>query len=692
MNYKVSVVTPFHNVDMDMFANCAKSMRNQTIGFSNVEWIIVVHNCTPGYIDTLHDMFNGCDNVVIKELNNEARTPSSPRNYGTTFATAPYIAYLDGDDSYTWNCLEVAVREAIDTQSQIVWFRRELEKEDPNMIMPMATSLWNNTRKRIIVERGSWDDEKMFSGLFGFATSYMYDLEFLRSNNLTFSETMHFGEDFLFVVQTCSQAERICYLPQHIGYHYFVNGNSMVQNGSKTAEMIIKYSEGFRDLFKTMRSYGIDPQENAQIQCGIIIARFILGSPKLTIDDRRKIKDILGPDVSAMYLLPANKNFDAQSREMMIRMSQDVILNPEDPGSTIMRMTLDGVNEVTAILKQNAETDFGQRYNFKGIKSFEAFQYRIPITDANFYAPLIKLQTNVGEKQVFASVNIKRYYLTSGKQLVPSTPSHSLKFAECLASILKGKNNLLVARSMPIIAKTNDGAEIDTLPSSIVKDYFSLFFYDGGIQQSEISSPIKTFFKQEKGEDNYIDIMIDALGNTDVNQIVSFNTEELLKAFVILENNWQTMLSKMPDNDRKAEVERILSSGFNSPIAKQLWPKIERVVAFGAGELYESCNALKRYTGDIPHNHGFYFTEETIFGKAVSDDSNLFECIQNYNMYELQPISSTDDTKPLLWSQAKTDESYFIVVTNHAGLYRYQTDHIVHLSEITPDSIKFTIY
>ena len=44
MNYKVSVVTPFHNVDMGMFEKCAESMRQQTIGFENVEWIIVVHN------------------------------------------------------------------------------------------------------------------------------------------------------------------------------------------------------------------------------------------------------------------------------------------------------------------------------------------------------------------------------------------------------------------------------------------------------------------------------------------------------------------------------------------------------------------------------------------------------------------------------------------------------------------------
>ena len=35
--YKVSVITPFHNVDMGMFEKCVESMRCQTIGFENIE-------------------------------------------------------------------------------------------------------------------------------------------------------------------------------------------------------------------------------------------------------------------------------------------------------------------------------------------------------------------------------------------------------------------------------------------------------------------------------------------------------------------------------------------------------------------------------------------------------------------------------------------------------------------------------
>ena len=45
--YQVSVITPFHNVDMDMFRRGYKSLQCQSIGFENIQWIVVLHNTKP---------------------------------------------------------------------------------------------------------------------------------------------------------------------------------------------------------------------------------------------------------------------------------------------------------------------------------------------------------------------------------------------------------------------------------------------------------------------------------------------------------------------------------------------------------------------------------------------------------------------------------------------------------------------
>ena len=89
--YKVSVVTPFHNVELGIFEKAYQSMKSQTIGFENIQWIVIAHNCEPHYLPALQEMLGKHDNVIVRGLDNDIHTPSSPRNYGMQFATAPYI-------------------------------------------------------------------------------------------------------------------------------------------------------------------------------------------------------------------------------------------------------------------------------------------------------------------------------------------------------------------------------------------------------------------------------------------------------------------------------------------------------------------------------------------------------------------------------------------------------------------------
>ena len=101
---------------------------------------------------------------------------------------------------------------------------------------------------------------------------------------------------------------------------------------------------------------------------------------------------------------------------------------------------------------------------------------------------------------------------------------------------------------------TNDGAEIDSLQSAIVKDYFSGFFYKGGVQQAHLTSSVQSYFKQDQSDDDYRDLMVDALATKDIDQIVAFTTDELLTAFKTLESCWPQMVNEIADENRKKEI------------------------------------------------------------------------------------------------------------------------------------------
>ena len=92
-----------------------------------------------------------------------------------------------------------------------------------------------------------------------------------------------------------------------------------------------------------------------------------------------------------------------------------------------------------------------------------------------------------------------------------------------------------------------------------------------------------------------------------------------------------------------------------------------------------------------PHNNGYYYTEETIYGRALADDSDLFETFSSGSFHEYLPLGE-HQSATVLSTDTKPGVPYQLVVTNSAGLYRYVTDHIVSIQETEMDKVLFKIY
>lgn len=105
-------------------------MCNQTIGFDNIEWVIILHNCEAKYAKFVKEYAKGHSNVKIHELNDNSISISSPRNYSLQFVTCNYVGFLDGDDWYTPNVLEEALKDAEADQPDVLAFRMEYGLED----------------------------------------------------------------------------------------------------------------------------------------------------------------------------------------------------------------------------------------------------------------------------------------------------------------------------------------------------------------------------------------------------------------------------------------------------------------------------------------------------------------------------------------------------------------------------------
>lgn len=689
--YKVSVVTPFHNVDMGMFQKCAESMRAQTIGFGNVEWIIVVHNCQPHYLPLLTEMFKDDKNVIIKELNNEMRSPASPRNHGMRFVTGPYLGFLDGDDSYTPDCLEVACREIAETQSQVLTFRREYELEKESLHPHTEKVTWNQTEWRIVIDHKDLQMDKMFSGLWPFSTSRLFDVAFLRKHNLWISEKVLWVEDVWHTGMCLMKADRVCYLPQFIGYHYFINSGSIIQDKKKTFEDLLDYFKAACIIIDDLTEIGVDTNDTANTMF-ILLTQYYLASD-LTLEQRRQLSDMIRPYLAKVRKLTPSKIHTPEECYLSYHLPQEVLGNPDNPmSSPTLYGAMNGWENMMRILRNNESTDYGLRYRFNQIETLADYQQQVPLSDHGVYKRLLDLQANIGESGILTKEPTRQYLVNAKGQLVPSTDNHLQPYMECFATTLKKRHNLLVAIVGPRKKQTNDGCTVETLESQMVKKYMWYYHYARGKKRADFSMPDDLFFKTGEREEMHA-ICYYALLDRDIDQIVALNTQRVADMFDYIKahSNKLTVEIRKTDEQRAAEVETALNSPDSQPLAKALWPKLERIVAFGAGEYYEATSHMKQFTGQIPHNNGYYYTEETIYGRAVADDSDLFETFPSDSFLEYLPLKE-QNAQTVLSTDTQAGAPYQLVVTNSAGLYRYVTDHVVCIQETQMDKTLFTIY
>jgi hypothetical protein len=533
----------------------------------------------------------------------------------------------------------------------------------------------------------------MFSGLWPFSTSRLFDMAFLRKHSLKFSDEVLWVEDVWHTGTCLMLADRVCYLPQFIGYHYFINSGSIIQNKNISMKDLYECFKSTKIIIDHLTSLGVETNDTANTLF-LLLTQYYLASD-LTVEQRRTLSDMARPYLKQMREMTPSKLHTPEECYMSYHLSQEVLSNPENPLDTpVLKEAQNGWADMMAILRSNVATDYGQHYRFEQIKTLADYQRLVPMTDYENYKRLIDLQINIGESRIVTTEPISQYLVNAKGQLLPCTESHLKPYMETFATTLKKHHNLLVAIVGPRKKQTNDGCTVETLESQMVKKYMWYYHYARGKCRATFSMPDDLFFKTEIREEMHA-ICRYALLDRDIDQIVALNTQRVADMFDYMMAHREDLIAELRETDapRADEVEAALNAqtGADKPQAIMLWPKLKRIVAFGAGEYYEATARMKQFTGNTPHNNGYYYTEESIYGKAVADDSDLFETIPSGSFHEYQPLDE-NQAATILSTDTVQGIPYQLLVTNRAGLYRYVTDHTVCIRDKQIDKIIFTIY
>lgn len=235
MSYKVSVITPVYNAESSL-KNAIDSIINQTIGFENIELILVDDKSTDNSRSIVSEYAYRYDNIKSIFLDENTGSPSEPRNIGIENVTAPYFMFLDNDDSYSKNYCEVMYDKISDNDVDMVHAEHISELNNklyiPNWIESIDTSNFDLVM----------GDKKFFLGYTSWEN--IYDTNFIKENEIKFPPTLY--EDGVFAIRCLSKTTKpVLHLKDYVGYIYLIENEDSISH-----KVSLKTLTGFIEGFK----------------------------------------------------------------------------------------------------------------------------------------------------------------------------------------------------------------------------------------------------------------------------------------------------------------------------------------------------------------------------------------------------------------------------------------------------------
>jgi glycosyltransferase involved in cell wall biosynthesis len=228
--YLISIITPTHNTDEDLFRAAFDSVMAQTLDESLIEWVIVVHNSTSEHLSLVCSLCDGHPGIKVLELNNDKHTASSPRNHALSVACGKYITFLDADDMLTPECLATLVSGMEETGAQIGKFRSEKTEEDDSIVGFLDNRVrFPQTRPLICLHKGDPEVSKLMTMANMMMNCQVVARSHLEKHGIRFREEVRIYEDVVFNMECLRDAETIAVFPQLIGYIYYMHHGSTMQ-------------------------------------------------------------------------------------------------------------------------------------------------------------------------------------------------------------------------------------------------------------------------------------------------------------------------------------------------------------------------------------------------------------------------------------------------------------------------------
>ena len=337
---------------------------------------------------------------------------------------------------------------------------------------------------------------------------------------------------------------------------------------------------------------------------------------------------------------------------------------------------------VMRMMRENAQTEFGQAHNFKNIHTLDDFKRYIPLTTYDDYASYIERISN-GERNVLTAYltehlspfnEYKR--LPQSRWSVQSCYDYNFSLGFCLAA-----NHGLLNNGMTLNLVDS---HVEQLPSGVtVGKLLGRLLGKRDFDYDQVYAiPLEVANASEEYDILYLQALY-ALRQEYISIAICDHYEKMLELLRYIEKHWPKLAEDIergnahivPDPKRADAVRKIMEPHhIGTRIVRLLWPKLQCIMVNDVDRLSASFELLRTYCGSNVH---FVFTgigtPEGTFSTALNLDDPQTVLIPDSVFYEFKPKEANSYQTLLTLDQLEIGRSYELVVTTLAGLYRYKT-------------------